>query len=132
MEAAAKRFRKREAILDCLRSTDSHPSADWVYARLRQQFPDLSLGTVYRNLSLFKEQGLIASLGSVQGVERFDADTHPHVHYICCRCGAVADLMELEIPQELGKAAAEATGGEVTDCRLTFSGICRGCKEATP
>ncbi len=131
MEVTAKRFRKREAILNCLRSTKAHPSADWVFSQLRPQFPDLSLGTVYRNLSLFKEQGIITSVGHVNGVERFDADIHPHVHYICQNCGSVIDLMELEIPNALSQSAARESGGEILDCRLTFSGVCKNCKEET-
>ena len=54
MEKTTKHFRKRDAILTCLRETDVHPSADWVYAQLKPQIPDLSIGTVYRNLALFK------------------------------------------------------------------------------
>ena len=57
MESATKHFRKRDAILTCLRQTKEHPSADWLYARLKPEIADLSLGTVYRNLSLFKEKG---------------------------------------------------------------------------
>ena len=72
MERTAKHFRKRDAILSCLRQTTEHPSADWVYAKLKPEIPDLALGTVYRNLTLFKDQGLITSLGTVGGVERFD------------------------------------------------------------
>ncbi len=131
MEATSKRFRKREAILSLLRSTKSHPSADWVFAQLRPDFPDLSLGTVYRNLSLFKEQGQIISVGHVNGVERFDADTHPHVHFICQNCSSVVDLMELELPQSLSQSAARESGGEILNCQLTFSGICKNCKEET-
>ena len=82
-----KRSRKREAILDCLRQTDVHPSAEWVYRRLKPRIPDLSLATVYRNLALFKQEGLICSLGVAQGLERFDGDTSPHVHFICTGCG---------------------------------------------
>ena len=70
MEPRSKHFRKRDAILNYLRHTTEHPSAETVYAALKAEIPDLSLGTVYRNLSLFKEQGLIISLGSVNGVER--------------------------------------------------------------
>ena len=66
MERTAKHFRKRDAILTCLRQTTVHPSADWVYARLKPEYPDLSLGTVYRNLALFKEQGKILSLGTAK------------------------------------------------------------------
>ena len=79
MEPRSKHFKKREAILNCLRSTNTHPTAEWVYAQLKTEYPDISLGTVYRNLALFKEQGLVISVGTVGGVERFDADTEPHV-----------------------------------------------------
>ena len=129
MERTTKHFRKRDAILTCLQMTDAHPSADWVYAQLKPQFPDLSLGTVYRNLNLFKEQGLIVSLGTVKGVERFDGETTPHVHYICEGCGCVLDLKGITVPQELQSAVAEATGGEVTGCQLTFTGQCMDCRK---
>ena len=79
--------RKREAILDTLRSTKTHPTAEWVYLQLKSQYPDLSLGTVYRNLSQFKEDGTIVSLGVVNGQEHFDGDISPHSHFICSHCG---------------------------------------------
>ena len=127
MEKATKHFRKRDAILTCLRQTTEHPSAEWVFSQLKQEIPDLSLGTVYRNLSLFKEQGLITSLGTVKGVERFDANTDPHVHYICTGCGRVLDLPEIRVPEELNQAAATNSGGQVTGCQLTFTGVCGHC-----
>ena len=127
MEQAAKHFRKRDAILACVRGTDVHPSADWVYARLKPEFPDISLGTVYRNLALFKQQGKIASLGTVDGIERFDGNTEPHVHFICTQCDAVLDLPELTPPQELCSAAAQGVGGKVNACNLSFTGICGEC-----
>jgi len=127
MERTTKHFRKRDAILTCLCQTDEHPSADWIYAKLKPQIPDLSLGTVYRNLSHFKEQGKIASLGTVKGVERFDGNTAPHVHYICGGCGCVLDLPDLAVPQELQSAAEHCSGGSVNGCQLTFTGICSQC-----
>ena len=127
MEKATKHFRKRDAILTCLRQTTEHPSAEWVFSQLKPQIPDLSLGTVYRNLSLFKEQGLITSLGTVNGVERFDGNTEPHVHYICTGCGRVLDLHQIRVPEELNQAAAMGSGGEVTGCQLTFTGVCSEC-----
>ena len=127
MEKATKHFRKRDAILTCLRETTEHPSAEWVYSQLKQEIPDLSLGTVYRNLSLFKEQGLITSLGTVKGVERFDGNTAPHVHYICTGCGRVLDLHQIRVPEDLNQAAATGSGGEVTGCQLTFTGVCGQC-----
>ena len=128
MEQTTKHFRKRNAILSCLRSTDVHPSADWVYARLKAEYPDISLGTVYRNLSLFKQQGLILSLGTVNGIERFDGNTEPHVHFICTRCDGVTDLPYIQVPQSLCSQAAAKTGGQVDTCCLSFTGVCSRCR----
>ena len=122
-----KQFRKRNAILACLRGTDIHPSADWVHSQIRTEFPDISLGTVYRNLALFKQQGTIASLGTVNGVERFDGNTDPHVHFICTRCDSVTDLPQMEIPGALCSQAAAQTGGQVDVCHLSFTGVCNRC-----
>ena len=129
MERTGKHFRKRDAILQCVRSTDLHPSAEWVYERVRQDVPDISLATVYRNLSLFKDQGLIQSLGTVKGIERFDGNTAPHVHFICTNCSAVIDLPCIAVPQELAESAAMATGGQIQSCSLSFTGLCSQCKE---
>ena len=127
MEPRSKHFRKRDAILAYLQHTDQHPSAETVYAALKPQIPDLSLGTVYRNISLFKQQGLIVSLGSVNGVERYDGNLDPHVHFVCTGCGAVSDLRGMQVPQELTAAAAQEANAAVDHCHLTFHGRCREC-----
>ena len=133
MEAATKQFRKRNAILACLQRTHNHPSAEMVYDMLRQEYPDISLATVYRNLARFKSQGLVSSVATVRGVERFDAMTHPHVHFICRACDAVMDLPQMEIPESLSREAEEVSGCHVQACRLTFTGLCGNCasKETT-
>lgn len=128
MERSSKHFRKRDAILTCLRSTDTHPGAEWVYEHVKAEIPDISLATVYRNLSYFKEQGTITSLGTVKGVERFDGNTAPHVHYVCTGCGRVMDLPGLQVPEELNDAASRSSGGRVDSCQLTFTGICGDCQ----
>ena len=127
MEVHAKHFRKRDAILNCLRAATSHPGADEIYAAVRQEIPDISLATVYRNLSLFKEQGLIVSVGTVKGVERFDGNTAPHVHFICTDCGRILDLPQISVPEELNKAVAHSSGGTVESCQLSFTGLCDHC-----
>jgi len=129
MERTGKHFRKRDAILNCVRCTTTHPSAEWVFEHVRQEVPDISLATVYRNLSLFKEQGLIVSLGTVKGVERFDGNTEPHVHFICTQCGRVLDLPEISVPEELNSAVARSSGGRVDNCQLSFTGICGECRK---
>ncbi len=123
-----KHFRKRDAILACLRSTTCHPSAEWVYMQLKPEIPNLSLGTVYRNLAYFKDIGEAISIGTVKGIERFDGNTTPHVHYICNCCGAVLDLPDIKVPKELESAAELGSGGTVGGCQLTFTGICSECK----
>ena len=129
MEPATKNFRKRTAILECLQGTTAHPSADMVYAMLQKDHPDISLATVYRNLALFKKQGLIQSVATVGGIERFDGNTEPHVHFICTECDAVLDLPDLQVPQSLCGDAAAGVGGTVSGCQLTFSGLCGECSK---
>ena len=127
MEISTKQFRKRNAILECLKNTQAHPSAETLFQMLHEEHPDISLATVYRNLTLFKNQGLIQSLGTVNGIERFDGNTMPHVHFICGTCNSVLDLPELDPPESLCSAAAKATGGQVTGCQLIFTGTCQDC-----
>ena len=127
MNTTPKNFRKRNAILECLMASKAHPSAESIYTQLKTQIPDLSLGTVYRNLHLFKEQGLAISVATVQGVERFDGNTAPHVHFICNDCAAVIDLEDMKVPQALTAAAEKSVGGKVAECQLSFTGTCKNC-----
>ena len=128
MEANTKQFRKRNAILECLRSTHTHPSAEMVHEMLREAHPDISLATVYRNLTYFKNQGLATSVATVRGVERFDANTEPHVHFICTGCDAVIDLEQIEVPQTLDAQVERSSGCRVSSCQLTFNGLCGNCQ----
>ena len=129
MTPATKQFRKRNAILAYLRSTDVHPSADMVYAHLKPEIPDLSLGTVYRNLSMFRPQGTVGSVGTVNGVERFDGNTVPHGHFICTGCGRVLDLEGVTLPQEALDAAKTCSGGSIEGFQLQFTGLCAACRQ---
>ena len=127
MEVSTKHFRKRDAILQYLQSVTDHPSAEKVFTQLKPEIPDLSMGTVYRNLNLFKQQGLAVSVATIKGVERFDGNTDPHVHFICQECDAVIDLMEMQFPDSLKSIAEADCGGQVADCHLSFTGICESC-----
>jgi Fur family peroxide stress response transcriptional regulator len=127
MAVNQKHFKKRDAILDYLRQTKAHPSAETVFTDLKTQIPDLAMGTVYRNLTYFKEQGLVSVIATVSGVERFDANTHPHVHFICSDCDAVIDLDNMQVPNSLRSAATECCGGRADICQLSFTGLCRNC-----
>lgn len=125
METARKYSRKRNAIYEAVCSTVSHPSAEWVYTKLKPEYPDLSLGTVYRNLALFKESGEIKSVGSVKGQDRFDGNVEPHAHFICKKCGSVSDLMEEQSPD------IPVVDGQVEEYQLNFYGLCGNCCEET-
>lgn len=123
-----KRFsKKRQAIIDCLRSTDTHPGAEWVYEKLKPVYPDLSLGTVYRNLKELAESGEIISVGHVDGTERFDGNVYPHAHAVCKVCGKVTDITELQLPESMVKMAESLTEYKVVYSGVKFTGICPEC-----
>ena len=123
---ARKFSKKRAAILEALRATDEHPSAEMLYARLKTEFPDLSLGTVYRNLAMFVADGDAVSVGTVNGQERYDADTGPHAHFICACCGRVLDVCSPNLTG-IDREVERETGGVVTSRSLSFSGTCARC-----
>lgn len=123
-----KQFRKRDAVYACLCSTDTHPTAEWIYDRLRSVSPDISLATVYRNLAKFKGEGRIISVGTVDGKEHFDGNTAPHSHFICKKCGCIRDLPGITPEEALLQTATEATGCRVEECSVTFYGLCENCQ----
>ena len=121
--------KKREAILAKIRSTTCHPSAEWVYQELKDEHPKLSLGTVYRNIGMFKDEGTVISVGTIDGQERFDGDIAPHGHFVCKVCRAVLDF---PLPPLLLETAGrlDATGAAVDRVELTTYGTCTTCLEA--
>lgn len=122
--------RKRQAIIDCLNSTKEHPSAEWVYEQIKSRFPDLSLATVYRNLAQLKCAGLVQSVGTVQGQERFDANVLPHTHVICMHCGRIVDVMDVSIPDEFVLKVQEATSFQIFKRGVQLYGICTECQKS--
>lgn len=127
MERATRYSKKREAILAAIRSTTCHPSAEWVYQTLKPEHPDLSLGTVYRNLVFFQEHGMVQSVGVVKGQERFDGVTTPHSHFVCRCCGGVQDLHQIKLDADIDRRASETYGIMVDRHELTFYGNCQTC-----
>lgn len=124
--AAIKYSRQRESIKNYLCSREDHPTADMIYTSIREKFPNISLGTVYRNLSLLVELGEIRKV-TTDGADRFDAKLEPHSHFICRKCGCVKDVMRtrnsLPEDEELFREL-----GTVEECRMEFYGICNSCK----
>ena len=129
MERVSRYSKKRAAILAAIQSTDCHPSAEWVYQKLKPEHPDLSLGTVYRNLIFLRERGDIRSLGVVRGQERFDRETCAHCHFICEDCGSVLDLPGISVADSLDGQVSREYGLQVQHHDLTFFGRCNVCRE---
>lgn len=118
---------KRTAILAALCDTTTHPTADWIYAQLKPEYPNLSLGTVYRNLKRFCESGQAISVGVINGQEHFDGTVKPHAHFVCDNCGSVLDVDgKFFAPRELSRLSTK-TGWKFTGAAVTFHGLCDAC-----
>ncbi|CEM61644.1 transcriptional repressor [Treponema phagedenis] len=124
-----KHSKQRQALLSLLRFSKNHPTAAWLYDELRRKIPDISQGTVYRNLNVLVEQKLVRVINSGSKAARFDADMSPHYHVICTCCGKVQDIT---LPPDMQKnAQAEAISGyKIENHNLDFFGICPDCQES--
>lgn len=127
MEARHKYSRKRQAILEMLQGTKEHPSAETIYNKLKPDIPDLSLATVYRNLSAFQNEGLAAIVATVAGNERYDACTVPHPHFICRKCGNVIDLQNKDSINLTVNELVDDTDLCVESFALNVYGLCGRC-----
>lgn len=125
-----KHSKQRDMIKDFLMSRKDHPTADVVYTNVRQQIPNISLGTVYRNLTLLADIGEIHRLRLGDGVDHFDADTSPHYHFVCSHCGKVVDLTMGSI-DDIQDVAGENFDGNITGHVTYFYGSCGDCTKET-
>lgn len=125
-EKKLKSSKQRGLILRILRSTHSHPTADAVYETARQQMPNISLGTVYRNLNLLRDEGKIRELCFGRGQNRYDGDVRDHYHVRCVECGRVEDVPHMSA-RASSKEIAHLTGYHILSHRLEFWGICPDC-----
>ena len=122
-----RQSKKRDAMLALLQRTVRHPSADWVYQQMKGEFPDLSLGTVYRNLNHLYAHGLIRRVGVVNGQERYDGMVAPHSHFICDRCGTILDLPKQDPGEDYLEAVGVQYGFKAEGCEFIVRGVCRDC-----
>ncbi|MBD5542006.1 MAG: transcriptional repressor [Lachnospiraceae bacterium] len=126
--AAIKYSRQRKAIKDFLMTRKDHPTAETVYLNVRETYPHISLGTVYRNLTLLSDMGDIQKLHLGDGLDHFDADTHPHDHFLCTECGAVLDIdLQSDDDFNMDERANSAFDGMITGHITYFHGICPAC-----
>ena len=128
--ATLKYSRQRESIKEFLQTRTDHPTADVVYENMKLIYPNISLGTVYRNLSLLADLGEIKKLSSFAGADHFDGCTERHCHFMCTRCNRIMDL-ESEGIHHIMDNAGENFGGEITDYSARFFGLCEDCLKET-
>lgn len=117
--------RQKRVIYDILCATDTHPTADWIYQEARKQIPDISLGTVYRNLQVLLSDGKILELNYGKGQSRFDGNPEPHYHFVCEQCGRVLDFSPGS--PAVADEVLDAAPGKVLMHRLECYGICKDC-----
>ena len=118
--------RQREAVLEVLKNTKSHPTATQVYEEVKKTIPNISLGTVYRNLSELYENGDIIKVAVGDGFEHFDADTSSHIHLHCKKCGSTVDVYP---DTDIGYKLASEVGFIPERSVCTVYGICKDCRQ---
>ena len=126
--AALKYSRQRESIKNYLMTTREHPTADEVYMEVKQEFPNISLGTVYRNLNLLTDIGDAVKISTPNGGDRFDGRLEPHNHFLCTKCGRLLDLeLDMKSIEEVNRLAAENFDGIIQSSSMLFYGECSDC-----
>lgn len=126
--ANLKYSRQRASIKEYLMNTHEHPTADTVYLHVKEEFPHISLGTVYRNLNLLSEMGEAVKIQTPSGGDRFDGDTCPHYHVVCTSCGNVMDLMpDNDYIRSINEEADKHFDGTIDSHKMLFYGTCARC-----
>jgi Fur family peroxide stress response transcriptional regulator len=120
--------KQRAAILKILRNTRAHPTADQIYDAVRQQIPNISKGTVYRNLQVLREDGVISELNLNGTLSRYEEKQSRHYHFRCEKCGRVFDLDE-PVDTEIDKRVSAKTGFKVSSHYTEFWGLCKDCQQ---
>jgi len=128
MKNTLRMTHQREVILDELGKSNSHPTADSLYDKVKKRLPRISLATVYRNLEILSEAGMIKKLEISGRQKRFDWDLEQHDHIFCVQCRRV-DNIELEREQKLSLPSEYDLGYQIAGCRVEFFGVCPKCQK---
>lgn len=124
---AINHSRQRDAIVHFLSTRKDHPTAEVVYENVKMEYPNISLGTVYRNLNLLADMGEIKRLSTKDSKDHFDFDTSTHYHFICNKCYNVYDVFT-DLSKELDEAAGSQIPGKILDREVLYYGICNDCQ----
>ena len=120
--------KQRQTILEVLKNAKDHPSADLIYDRVRKKMPNISLGTVYRNLELLVSAGEILKISTPSGQAKYDGTTARHIHFRCTECGKLEDLHNAEPMNDM--AADTSDGKQINGCYIEYFGICSECNNS--
>ncbi|CEP81340.1 transcriptional repressor [Paraclostridium sordellii] len=119
--------KQRELILNAVRDNTIHPTADYIYDYLKKNNPNLSLGTVYRNLSQLVNHGFIQKVSIPGFPDRFDGNISEHNHMICEICGNIQDI-QCDTLRNIPNVISDELDLEITSCNVILQGICKNCK----
>ena len=119
--------KQREIILNTLKENVVHPTAEYLYAKVKEKDPKISLATLYRNLNQLTENGIIKKIDGLENSSHYDHNTHNHYHFICKKCNRVYDIKS-EVAPDLINKTEELTGFLIENHDIVFSGICKECR----
>ncbi len=120
--------RQREVILQTLKSNVVHPTAEYLYAILKEKEPNISLATLYRNLNQLAENDIIKKIDGLESSSHYDHNTHEHYHFICERCKKVYDI-SADIAPDIIRKTEQQTGFLIKKHDIVFNGLCKECLE---
>ena len=121
--------KQREIILNTLKENVVHPTAEYLYAKVKEKDPKISLATLYRNLNQLTENGIIKKIDGLENSSHYDHNTHNHYHFICKKCNRVYDIKS-EVAPDLINKTEELTGFLIENHDIVFSGICKDCRQS--
>ncbi len=128
MNPVRRKSKQRESILELIKASSEHPTAQMIYDLLKNEIKPLSIGNVYRNIRILIEQGLITGRDFGDGIEHFDAMTQIHYHFMCEKCKSVSDFA-MPVRDSITESAQKVSKHTITGHTIQFYGICDKCKK---
>ena len=130
MERRTRRTRQFSLVYETLKASTAHPTAEKIFSEVRKSLPKISLGTVYRNLGVLKERGLIIEIPGPDHTMHYDANLTPHAHFICENCAAIIDVWDCRRPSCRDRDV-QLEGAEIHSWSIEFKGLCPNCSRKT-
>lgn len=121
--------KQREVILNTLKENVVHPTAEYLYAKIQEKDPKISLATLYRNLNQLTQNGMIKKIDGLETSSHYDHNIHEHYHFICNKCKRIFDI-DAEVAPELIRRTEEKTNFLIENHDIVFSGICKDCRQS--